>query len=291
MLYLIVLPVVAFYFVFRYIPMFGIIIAFKDYKPVLGMLSSPWTSFYGLNHFKSFFTSPFLWRLLRNTVLLSAYNLGFGFPAPILLALMLSQVRSLGYKRGLQTVTYFPHFISQVVVCGIIREFCLSDGLFNVVRTALGFPAVSMLQEEGMFRSIYVATNIWQEAGWSSIIYLAAIAGIDPILYEAAALDGASRLQCIRHVTLPGIKETVVIMFIMAVGKLMDVGSEKILLLYNETIYKTADVISTYVYRRGLLESNWSFSTAVGLFNSAINFTLVLFANWFSRRVTGSSLF
>jgi len=290
-LYLIVMPVIIYYLIFHYRPLGGIIIAFKDYKPVHGIFGSPWTSKYGFHHFIEFLKSPFFGRLIRNTILISLYNLIFGFPAPIILALMISEVRNRLFKKTIQTVTYFPHFLSQVVVCGIITEFCLSDGLFNQIRGLFGLEPISMLQKPELFRTIYVGSSIWQEVGWNSIIYLAAIAGIEQQLYEAARLDGAGKFRIIWHITLPGIKSVAIILFILSIGKMMNVGAEKILLLYNEATYETADVISTYVYRRGLLEFNWSFSTAVDLFNSIINFSLVIAANRISRKVTETSLF
>ncbi len=290
-LYLMVLPVLAFYIIFCYKPLFGIIIAFKNYSPGKSFFGSPWADNYGFQHFINFFNDPFFPRLIRNTVLISLYNLVFGFPAPILLAIMINEVRCKALKRTVQTITYFPHFISTVVVCGLLTEFCLSDGLFSRIGQMFGAAPKAFLQDAGLFRTIYTASGVWQGVGWGSIIYLAAIAGIDQQLFEAAALDGAGRLRSIWHITLPGIKTTIVIMFIMAVGNLMSVGSEKILLLYNPATYETADVISTYIYRRGLLEFSWSFSTAVGLFNSVINFSLVLFANYMSRKLTESSLF
>ncbi|MGI5898456.1 MAG: ABC transporter permease [Christensenellales bacterium] len=290
-LYVLVLPVIVYYIVFRYIPIVGVVIGFKNYKPAFGTWGSPWADFYGFEHFIMFIRDPFFPRLLRNTILISLYSLIFGFPAPVLLAVMLSEVRQIKYKRILQTLTYFPHFISSVVVCGMIVSFCLSDGLFNQIGAIFGRSPSSFLQNPAYFRTIYVASGIWQEVGWSSIIYLAAIAGVDGGLYEAAALDGAGRLRRIWHITLPGIKNTLVILLIMKIGGLMSVGYEKVLLLYNPTIYETADVISTYMYRRGLLEFNFSFSTAIDLFNSAINFILVLTANAISRKVTETSLF
>ncbi|MDD4019130.1 MAG: ABC transporter permease subunit [Eubacteriales bacterium] len=290
-LYLLVLPVIAYYIVFRYFPIGGIQIAFKDYKPALGIFGSPWTIHYGFGHFIDFVTNPYFERLLRNTVLISFYSLLFGFPAPIVLAIMLSELRGRKYKKVVQTLTYFPHFISTVVVCGIITQFALSDGLFNQIGQLFGAQPVSFLQKPEYFRTIYVGSGIWQGVGWSSIIYLAAIASVNSEVYEAAALDGAGRMRRIIHVTLPHIEPTIVLMLIMSVGNIMNVGSEKVLLLYNPSIYETADVISTYVYRRGLLEFNFSFSTAVNLMNSVINFLMVLGANAISRKVSETSLF
>lgn len=289
--YFMFLPVVVFYLIFHYYPMSGIILAFKDFKPALGIWGSPFTGDYGFEHFLAFFGSSFFGRTITNTILISLYQLIFGFPMPIILALMLNELRSTKFKKVMQTITYFPHFISTVVVCGMLTDFCLSDGLFNQITGFFGVPSVSMLSEPKLFRTIYVASGIWQSMGWDSIIYLAAIAGIDTQLYEAASLDGAGRFKKIWHITLPGIKGTVVILFIMAIGKMMSVGSEKILLLYNPSTYKTADVISTYVYRKGLLDQDYSYSTAVNLFNSVINFALVFCANALSRKLTETSLF
>lgn len=289
--YFMFLPVVVFYLIFHYYPMSGIILAFKDFKPALGIWGSPFTGDYGFEHFLAFFGSSFFGRTITNTILISLYQLIFGFPMPIILALMLNELRSPKFKKVMQTITYFPHFISTVVVCGMLTDFCLSDGLFNQITGFFGVPSVSMLSEPKLFRTIYVASGIWQSMGWDSIIYLAAIAGIDTQLYEAASLDGAGRFKKIWHITLPGIKGTVVILFIMAIGKMMSVGSEKILLLYNPSTYKTADVISTYVYRKGLLDQDYSYSTAVNLFNSVINFALVFCANALSRKLTETSLF
>ena len=231
--YFMFLPVVVFYLIFHYYPMSGIILAFKDFKPALGIWGSPFTGDFGFEHFLAFFGSSFFGRTITNTILISLYQLIFGFPMPIILALMLNELRSPKFKKVMQTITYFPHFISTVVVCGMLTDFCLSDGLFNQITGFFGVPSVSMLSEPKLFRTIYVASGIWQSMGWDSIIYLAAIAGIDTQLYEAASLDGAGRFKKIWHITLPGIKGTVVILFIMAIGKMMSVGSEKILLLYN----------------------------------------------------------
>lgn len=290
-LYLMILPVITFYILFCYKPMVGIIIAFKDYKVNLGIWDSPWTSEYGLYHFITFFDSIFFKRVMVNTIMISLYDLVFGFPAPIILALMMTEIKNQKFKKIIQTISYFPHFISAVVICGMVRQFCLSDGLFNIIGGWFGLESKSLLQYPEYFRWIYTGTNIWQGIGWSSIIYLAAIAGVDQGLHEAAALDGAGRFRRMWHITLPGIKPTIVILLIMQVGKMMSVGYEKIILLYNESIYETADVISTFVYRRGLLEFNWSFSTAVNLFNSILNFVLVYLANAISRKVTETSLF
>ena len=291
LLYLLVLPVLAYYIIFAYGPMGGVIIAFKNFKPNIGIWGSPWAKNYGFQHFLSFFNSIYFSRTTTNTLLISLYGIIFGFPAPILLALMMNEVKNKLFKRTVQTLTYFPHFISTVVICGMIRQFCLSTGLFNQITGLFGAQAVPFLQFPQYFRTIYTASGIWQSVGWDSIIYLAAITGVDMELHEAAALDGAGRFGRIWHITLPAIKPTIVILLIMKVGGMMSVGHEKILLLYNEAIYVTADVISTYTYRRGLLKGDYSFSTAVGLFNSVINFILVCVANAVSRKVTETSLF
>lgn len=290
-LYVMIFPVIVYFLVFSYLPMTGIVIAFKDYKPALGIWGSPWVGNFGLKHFIKFFNNPYFWRLIRNTVLISLYTLLFSFSAPILLALMLNEIRFRKIKRVTQTISYFPHFISTVVVCGMLKQFCLSDGLFNNVLGMFQVNAKSWLQVPEAFRTIYVGSGIWQSVGWNSIIYIAAIAGVDTQLYEAAEMDGAGRWKKVWHITLPCIKPTIIILFIMQVGKMMSVGYEKIILLYNPAIYETADVISSYVYRKGLLDSDWSYSTAVNLFNSVINFALVLIANRVSNKASETSLF
>lgn len=287
LLYLMLLPVVLFFAIFHYVPMYGAIIAFKDYSPRLGILGSPWA---GLEHFQSFFGGLYFWRVLKNTILISLYELLFGFPAPIILALLLNEVRSSLFKRTVQTVTYMPHFISLVVVCGMIKEFTSSTGIVNDVIAYFGGERLSLLLEPEYFRTLFISSGIWQHIGWGTIIYLAALTGIDPEQYEAAKIDGAGRWKQMLHITLPGIMPTIVILIILDIGRLMNVGSEKIILLYNPSTYETADVIGSYVYRIGLQELNYSFSSAVGLFNSVINFTLVIFSNWLSRRLNETSL-
>lgn len=285
--YLLVLPVVAFYIIFHYAPMYGAVIAFKDFAPGKGIWGSPWA---GMKHFIDFFDSYYFIRILKNTILLNFYSLVFGFPAPILLALLLNEIRSKLFKRTVQTITYIPHFISIVVICGMIADFCASDGLINDMVSMLGGTRVPYLQKPEFFRTIYVVSGIWEGVGWGSIIYLAALSGIDTSQYEAAVIDGAGRLKQLWHVTLPGIMPTIVILLILRIGHLMSVGFEKVFLLYNPNTYETADVISTFVYRRGLLESNFSFSTAVGLFNSVINFLLIVVSNAISRKLNETSL-
>ena len=281
------LPCFIWMLVFCYAPMGGLVIAFEDYKLSKGIWGSKWV---GLKYFKKFFGDYYFFRILRNTFLISLYSILWGFPAPIILALMLNELRNERFKRTVQTVTYIPHFISMVVICSIIRQFCLSDGVFNDIGAFFGAQRTALLQKPAYFRTIYVASGIWQEIGWSSIIYLAALTGIDPQLYEAAEIDGANRLRQTWHVTLPGIMPTIIMLLILRMGSILGVGYEKILLLYNETIYETADVISTYVYRTGLVKMQYSYSTAVGLMNSVINVILLLSANALSRRVSESSL-
>jgi putative aldouronate transport system permease protein len=281
------LPVVLYYLIFHYLPMYGVIIAFKHYAPLRGITASPWA---GLEHFQEFFNSYYFWSLLKNTILISIYDLIFGFPAPIILALVLNEVAHLKFKRFVQTISYLPHFISLVVIVGLVLDFLSRDGLINQLTGMFGIEAVPFMQKPEWFRTIYVASNIWQSVGWGSIIYLAALTAISPELYEASRVDGANRWQQMWNITLPGILPTIVIMLILRVGDMMSIGYEKIILMYNPLIYDTADVISTFIYRKGLLEMNYSYSTAVGLFNAVINFTLLLLVNRLARRMSGSSL-
>lgn len=286
-LYLMVLPVLAFYIVFKYKPMYGAIIAFKNFSPAKGILGSPWV---GFKHFQSFFGSYYFGRILKNTIVISLATLAFGFPAPVFLALLLNELRSKYFARTVQTVTYMPRFISLVVVCGMIVDFTSHTGVVTHVLSWFGFEQTTMLNHPEYFVPIYVISNIWQYAGWGSIIYLAALAGIDQQLYEAAAIDGAGRLKQLWHITIPGILPTFIILLILRMGRMLNIGYEKIILLYNPVIYETADVISSFVYRKGLLESSFSYSAAVGLFNSVINLALLLTANWLSKRVSEHSL-
>lgn len=285
--YLMFVPVAIYYIMFHFIPMAGAIIAFEDYSPRGGLFGSDWV---GLQHFKDFFGSVYFWRIIRNTLMINLYSLIFGFPAPIILALMLSEVRKVGFKRSVQTITYMPHFISVVVAAGIVLDFFAFDGLVNELLGLLGLDPVMFMTEPNYFYGIFVGSGIWQNVGWDSIIYLSTISAIDPTLYEAAVVDGAGRWAKLRHVTFPGILPTVIIMLILRIGNMLSVGFEKVLLLYNSSIYETADVISTYVYRMGLLNNDYSYSTAVGLFNSVVNFTLLISANYFSRKLGDNSL-
>ncbi|OCT14847.1 sugar ABC transporter permease [Paenibacillus pectinilyticus] len=286
-LYIMMIPVIAYYVIFHYAPMYGALIAFKEYSPMKGILGSEWV---GFAHFKDFFGSYYFWRILKNTVVISLYSLIFEFPAPIILALLINEVRSKMFKRVAQTITYMPYFISLVVICGIITDFTNADGIINRLFMLVGYDGQAMLQKPELFRSIYILSEIWQRIGWESIIYIAALMSIDQEQYEAARMDGASRWKQILHITLPGIMPTITIMFILRMGNLLNVGFEKIILLYNPVTYDTADVISSFVYRKGLLEFGWSYSSAVGLFNSVINLVLLVSANYISRKVNKSSL-
>lgn len=289
-IYIMALPVIAYYIIFSYIPMAGVQIAFKNYNFGAGVWGSPWAKNGGFQHFISFFKGPYAWRTIRNTMLLSLYNILVCFPLPIVLALLLNEIKCNPFKRVIQTVSYLPHFISLVVICGLIKEFTQSDGLISVLLSYLGVKQETMLLDPTRFRAIYVISDLWQTLGWNSIIYLAALSAVDPNLYDAAAVDGAGRFRRVIHVTIPAILPTIIIMFILRVGQFMSVGYDKILLLYNSSIYETADVISTFVYRKGLVESNFSFSAAVGLVNSVVNFILVVTLNKISNKVSETSL-
>lgn len=287
-LLLMLLPIAAYYVVFHYLPMTGIVIAFKNFIPGRGIYYGDWVGFKWLNQFVS---SAYFFRLIRNTVLISAYSILLGFPVPILFAVCVTEISSLRRRRILQTVSYLPHFISTVVLVGMLRSFfAVDNGIINVLRSASGLPQIPFFQDPQYFRSLYVGSGIWQSFGWSSIIYIAAIAGIDPELYEAAEMDGITRAGKVRHITIPMIKSTIILLFIMRMGSLMSVGFEKVFLMYNTAVYETADVISTYVYRKGINDSEFSFATAVGLFNSVVNFMFVFASNQLSRRITGSGL-
>ncbi len=287
MIYLMLLPVVAYFVIFKYVPLFGIQIAFKNFSPFKGILGSPWV---GLDNFKSFFESYYFVRLLKNTLLISIFDIIAGFPAPIIFALLLNEIRNKRFKSTVQTISYLPHFISTVVVGGMILDFFSRNGVVNNILNIFGIETISFMSSPEWFRPIFIGTNIWQHMGWSSIIYLAALSGVDVQLYEAATIDGANRFKQVLYVTIPSILPTVIIMLILRLGSIMTVGFEKIMLLYNPAIYDTADVISTFVYRKGILESSYSYSTAIDLFNSVINFTLLVLVNKFSKKVSETSL-
>lgn len=286
--YLIALPVVLFYILFCYKPMYGLIIAFKDFSPAAGIWGSDWV---GFQHFRDFFDSYYFGRVLKNTLIISISSIVFGFPAPIIFALLLNEIRHDKFKRITQTISYMPHFISMVIACGMITMFVSEKGIITYLLSFLGVDGrMSMLSNPDYFVPIYVISGIWQQIGWGAIIYLSALAGIDQQLYEAAKIDGANRWKQMLHVTLPGISGQVIIMLLLRLGSVMSVGYEKIILLYNQGIYETADVISSYVYRKGLIDYQWSYSAAVGVFNSVINFILIICFNKISKRFTEVSL-
>lgn len=285
--YLMVIPVLLFYILFHYKPMYGTIMAFMDYSPRLGFEGSEWI---GWDNFIRFFESPYCAQVISNTLILSVLGIVFGFPAPIILALLLNELKSVKFKKVVQTITYLPHFISLVVVCGIIKDFTMSTGLITDLVVLLGGERHSLIQDPDLYRTIYIASDIWQGIGWGSIIYLSALAGVDEQLYEAAAIDGAGRFKQLINVTLPAIAPTIITMLIMKLGQVLGSSYEKTILLYNEATMETADVISAYVYRVGLLDRDWGYSAAIGLFNSAINLILLLAANKISKKVTDTGL-
>ena len=288
-IYFLCVPIVAWYIIFHYIPMGGIVISFQDYTPALGLTGSPWI---GLDNFTRFFGGEYAFRLIRNTFMLSLLDLIFNFPAPILFALMLNEIHSRAFRRTIQTISYMPYFVSMVVMCGIIVDFTQSGGLISeAVALITGGRAQNLLGNKDYFRTIYTVSSIWQGLGYGSIIYLAALSGVNQDLYEAARIDGAGRWKQTIHVTLPSISSTIVIMFIMKMGTMLSVGSEKVLLLYSPATYETADVISTYVYRNGFETYDYGFSTAVGLFNSVVNTVFLVSANFLCKKYTETSLF
>ncbi|PYI56965.1 sugar ABC transporter permease [Paenibacillus flagellatus] len=287
-LYLLISPVIAYFLIFDYYPMYGVQIAFKNFIAAKGIWGSDWA---GFMHFERFFKSFYFWRLIKNTLGISLYSLLVGFPIPLLLALMINEVGSKPFKRFVQTVTYAPHFLSTVVMVGMILIFLdPRHGMVNLFVQWLGFQPISFITEPQWFKSIYVWSGVWQGMGWSSIIYLAALAGIDPTLHEAARVDGASRLRRIWHINLPGILPTVIILLILNVGHLMGVGFEKIYLMQNDLNKESSDVISTYVYTSGIVGAQYSFSAAVGLFNSVVNFVLLVSVNYIAKKLNETSL-
>lgn len=288
-LYLLTIPVVLYYAVFHYGPMYGIIMAFQDYSIADGIMGS---DFIGFDNFIKFFQSHNFWRLLRNTLVLSVENIFWGFPAPLMLALLLNEVKNKKFKQTVQTVTYLPHFISIVVICGMLTQFLSRDGFVTTLLAGLGITQQeNLLAVKEYFRSIYIISGVWQEIGWGTIIYLAALSGVDDQLYEAAAIDGAGKFKQLLKITLPSIAPTIIMLFILRVGQVMSVGFEKIILLYNPQTYEVADVFSTYIYRYGLGGSfDYGYTTAIGLFSSVINFILVIAANQISKKVSETSL-
>ena len=287
-IYLMFLAIFVYYFIFHYLPMFGIIIGFQKYRPAKGILNSKWV---GLDNFEKFFKGPYAFRLIRNTLVLNLLLLAFSFTAPIIFALMLNEMRPGKYKSLMQTISYMPHFISAVVVCGLLMMFTESTGVITSIFSALGLSDKTFLLGHAQyFRPLYVLQDIWQELGWGSIIYLATVSNVDMSLYEAADIDGAGRFRKIWSITIPALVPVIVVQLIMRIGSLMSLGSGKVILLYRASTYETADIISSYVYRAGLLNQDYSLGTAVDLCNSIVNIALLFFANNVSRKLTEQSL-
>ncbi len=288
LLYVLLVPFLLWFLIFKYVPMWGIQIAFKDFSLFKGIGASPWT---GFEYFREFIGNEYFLRVFKNTVIISLYGLIICFPAQIILAIMISEVTRKTFQKTVQTLTYLPHFVSVVVIAGIVTTFLSPEtGLVNLLLEKLGFEKIYFLTNPDYFRGIYTLMNLWKETGFASIVFIAAIAGIDTQLYEAAKMDGANKFKQIIHVTLPGILPTIVVMFIMKIGSLLSVGYETIILLYQPATYETADVISTYVYRSGLIDGRYDFATAVGLFNSIVALVLVVLANRWSKKVTNAGL-
>lgn len=288
-LLLIIAPVVLFYALFCYLPMYGIVIAFKDFNISRGVLGSEWV---GLDHFRRLTNSFYFPRLLKNTMLISLEQLLIGFPIPIIFALLLNEVRRGRFKKLVQTASCLPHFISMVVVVAIMMDLFSRDGLVNqfLQLTGIAHP-IAFFNEPSWFRTLFVGSNIWQDFGWNAIVYLAAISSINPELYEAAIVDGAGRWKQLLHVTLPGIAPTIIVLLILNMGWMFSVGHEKIILMYNPATYETADVLSTYVYRKGLLDAQYSFAAAAGLLNSVINIVILISANFLAKKFSSTSIF
>lgn len=290
--YLLIIPVLVYLALFCYKPMYGLVIAFKNYKPTRGIERSAWMDPW-YTWFTTFFNDPYFGRLIGNTFTISILTIIFGFPAPILLALLLNEIRSSKFKRTVQTITYMPYFISMVITCALIRIYCQQDGLISDIAQFFGGTRQNWLIESRYYRTIYILSEIWQTIGWNSIIYLAALSGIDQEQYEAARIDGANRFQQCLHITIPGIMPTIIILFILRMGNILNVGYEKTLLLYNSNIYDVSDIISTYTYRLSFSGGTpqYSYSTAIGLFNTLVNVVFLLGTNYISSKFSDSSLF
>lgn len=284
---LMILPGIIFFFIFCYIPIYGIIIAFKDYDLMKGIMGSEWV---GLKNILLFFKDPYFFRLIRNSLLLNVYSLIFAFPASIIFALLLNEVRHIRYKKFVQSISYLPYFISVVVVVGIMMQLFSYDGIINSLTNALGMKSINFFSQPEWFRPLYVGSKIWQEVGYSSIIYLATMAGISEELYEAAIIDGANRWQRVWNITVPAIRPTITIMLLFSIGIMLNSNFQKIFVMYNPGTYETADVIDTYVYRRGIQGMDYSYSAAVSLFNSFVSMILLIFANKMSKKFSETSL-
>lgn len=287
-LYVMLSVPLAWYIVFKYIPMYGLQIAFKRFNPSLGIIGSPWA---GFTYFKQFFESYYFTDILWNTVSLSLFTMAIGFPMPILLALLINEIRNAKFKKIIQNITYIPNFLSVVVIVSMLTLFSNRDyGLFNKLTGILGIAPVDFMSKPGLFQPLYVFSNVWQFMGFNAIIYIAALSGVDQELYEAASIDGASRMQKIIHISIPCIMNTILILFIMRIGSLMSVGFEKVYLMQNSVTISASEVISTFIYKNGIQKGQFSYSTAVGMFNSVINFILLVSANFISKKTTKTSL-
>ncbi len=286
-IYVMAIPVILYFLIFNYAPMVGIVMGFQKYQVSKGILGSRWV---GFDNFIRYFNSPYFWRTLRNTLLISLYGLIFSFPLPIMFALCLNEVRSTKAKKLVQTISYLPYFISVVVVVSILFDFGRSSGLITKIAEFFGWQGGAVISSEKWFRTLYIGSNLWQHLGYNSIIFISALAAIDPTLYEAARIDGANRWQQTIHVTLPGIASTIVVLLILRLGQIMGVGYEKIILMYGPSTYETGDVIASMVYRVGIIDADYSYSTAINLFNSVVNLIVLWTANTISRKVNDMSI-
>lgn len=299
-LYLMAIPIILYFVLFCYLPMFGLLISFQDFNIIKGVFNSPWTGMYGFAHFYKFFTGNMFWPVMKNTILISFYEIIFSFPAPIIFALMLNEIKNLKYKKIIQTVTYLPHFISVVVICSMIIRFFQHDGIITSLITLLGGERKDYIIDADAFRTIYVGTGIWQDIGWGSIIYISALSSIDQELYEAAVIDGAGKWKQLIHITIPGIASTIIILFIMRMGQILSVGYEKIILLQKSETVEVSRVLSVYTYERGLGglsgsttsgSNQYSYASAVGVFTSLVNILFLAITNKISKKVSETSLF
>lgn len=302
-LLLLMIPGIIYFAVFHYWPFYGLLAAFKDYKPKLGILGSPWAAQHGFAEFIRFFTIPDVWKYIWNTIALSILHIVWLFPFAILLALFINELRSAKFKKVVQTISYLPHFVSVAAICGMLTLFLSSqempgsdlanEGIINQILIKFGIidQGINFLNHEEWFRTVYIASDVWASIGWSAIVYIAALSGVDQGLYEAATIDGATRIQKMWHISVQLIRPTIVILLIMQIGKIMSLGADKALLLQRPATYTKSQILSTYIYNQGLTQGELSFSTAVGLFNSIINVILVVLANFASRKLTETSLF
>jgi len=287
-LYLLILPVVLYFLLLKYLPMYGVQLAFKDFSAVKGFWDSPWV---GFKHFERFFNNYQFWTLIRNTIGISLYQIAVAFPIPIIFALLVNEVQSKRFSKAVQSITFMPHFLSTVVLVGIVMAFLSpSSGLINNLLGLFGVEPIYFMTEPSMFKSIFVFSDVWQNMGFSSVLYIAVLAGVDKSLYEAAMIDGATKVKRLIHIAVPAIIPTAIIMLIFQFGAVMDIGFEKVYLMQNDLNKEASSVISTYVYEMGLLGSQFSFSAAVGLFNSVINFVLIIIVNTIAKRMSGTSL-